>query len=206
MFWVRSKDPLHVALLGSHICMEMYESIFLGKKDVMARATRMESWAVAALNMAPDSRSAATVLSARMGDIAKSLPLLDLALMIQMKKFLSHRHAVSMAEQRWRGKSDKSPPILPEQINWFLVFFYICFPCFNAYVVRGTLPDDNGSLVADRKRGGGARAVLDGISLVLKASRGEHEKLTKKEPRASRDAPASHNGGAAGGAKPAKRL
>ena len=167
-------DPLHVALLGAHICTEMAESIFLGKQDVMDRATRWRCGRRTRCRWRLTS-AAYVVLQGRMSTNAdKSLPLLDLALMTKMKTFLAHRHAVSMADQRWRGKTDKQSPLLAEQFNWALVTLYICLPFVNPYILYGTLPD---TTAPTKPKSGSARARCSRI--VLNASKNEQSKVLK---------------------------
>ena len=60
--WPFCDNPVHVALLGAAICMKMSQTIPQGAAGMKERATRLQEWALGAIDQAEDEKQAHFVL------------------------------------------------------------------------------------------------------------------------------------------------
>ena len=141
--WPRCEKPLHVAIIGASICSKLAERVILGKSDLRDRASRMGSWAIGALEMAPDEAVAFHILDLSLiPDTELSSratqhggprqTLLDLAMCSNFKPLLALGHAQKLMDAWWRGgDSANTETVLPEQFSWLLLCLKLFLPIFN---------------------------------------------------------------------------
>ena len=179
-FWPMCEMPVHMALLGSMISRKQAASIVQGQQEALARAARMQAWAIGAMEMAPDEAQAHFVLGQSIRD-DKYYTALDIAMHTQAKAFLTQRHCVTLMDKWWRGGVRGSSVVLPPQYSWLALAFFAFFPVFNPHLYEqyDEVVRNRGS-AAEEKRGDAGRHVqgmfYDALSLAMKISEGERDR------------------------------
>ena len=111
-FWKRSEHPVHCALLGAALARNMTRGMQSGRSECLARAGELESWATGLMGVLPTQASAARILAARV-DAWSAGPLIDLAMQLEMKQFLSHKTCQALMDAWWRGGFPGGPGGFP---------------------------------------------------------------------------------------------
>ena len=123
LFWPACERPVRMALLGSFICNKLAAQISWGRHEVEQRAKVMESWATGVIDSAISQDAAFNVLGS-MADGWGEQTALDLAMHLEMKAFLSHRHCQSLMDRWWRGGFEGSGVVLEEDTTYAEVIGY----------------------------------------------------------------------------------
>eukprot|EP00316_Scyphosphaera_apsteinii_P022830 CAMPEP_0119346800 /NCGR_PEP_ID=MMETSP1333-20130426/108193_1 /TAXON_ID=418940 /ORGANISM="Scyphosphaera apsteinii, Strain RCC1455" /LENGTH=1308 /DNA_ID=CAMNT_0007359319 /DNA_START=65 /DNA_END=3991 /DNA_ORIENTATION=+ len=124
IFWSRCDSPIRVALLGSHMCKRMAQgSFYAGVLDL--RAVTLEEWAIGVLDACPSTEAAFAVLDYKMGKLGTTL---DLAMSLEMKAFLAHRHCQGLMDIWWRGGTHRHNTNVSERYSMIMVLIQAIFP------------------------------------------------------------------------------
>lgn len=145
--WAHVDNPLHCALLASHIFRTMSKKITWGKHEVSGYAAELEGWAVGVINLVDEQEIAHLILSHnveswRMG------ALVELALQMELKNFLAHRHCTSLNDLWWRGGYPGSACAVASDEPLYLTVLYALVPFLNPYLHR--VSHDEGSKTLHR--------------------------------------------------------
>ena len=100
--WGYGEHPLHCALLASHQCKEMSKHISWGQDEALKSAAEFESWAIGVMECVQEQEQAHWILSHPILEWNMGAAV-DMALTLDLKGFLSHRHCQSLLDQWWRG-------------------------------------------------------------------------------------------------------
>jgi len=129
LFWRECDDPARVALLGSHQCMLIGNKMVTSKSRLEEQAERYEQVAVDVINAADSQTDAFAVLEHKEGRFS----LLDLALQLEMKRFLAHRHCQALLDRMWNGRHAGSSVELPENISMTALLWRATMPLTNPH-------------------------------------------------------------------------
>ena len=126
--WPFCDNPVHVALLGAAICTKMSQSIPQGQGQMKERAARLQSWALGAIEEAPDETQAHFVLERSIRE-DRVYTALDIALSTGAKKLLFQRHSISLIQRWWRGDFTGATVALPEGTSYLAIALQVrcCF-------------------------------------------------------------------------------
>ncbi|EOD23701.1 hypothetical protein EMIHUDRAFT_457924 [Emiliania huxleyi CCMP1516] len=129
LFWRECDDPARVALLGSHQCLLIGNKMVTSKSRLEEQAERYEQVAVDVINAADSQTDAFAVLEHKEGRFS----LLDLALQLEMKRFLAHRHCQALLDRMWNGRHAGSSVELPENISMTALLWRATMPLTNPH-------------------------------------------------------------------------
>jgi len=130
-FWERCSHPLRAALLGSYICAHVAQKISWGQKVMEERSTELQAWAVGMLSEVPSTERAYTILSYTALEWGPQT-VLDQAMEMERKEFLSHRYCQALMELWWRG--DRVCTVsLPDSTPLMVVLLYSLVPLLNPH-------------------------------------------------------------------------
>ena len=143
VLWAHVDNPLHCALLASHVCQSMKDQITWGASEVADHAKEYEGWALSVMEMVDEQEIAHLILSGhverwRMGSLC------EIALQMHVKKFLAHRHCTSLMDLWWRGGYPGSGCVIAPDENFLTCLLHLLLPFLNPYLRRGT--KDGGAL------------------------------------------------------------
>ena len=184
--WPFCDNPVHVALLGAAICTKMSQVITQGQAAMKERASRLQGWALGAMEQAPDAKQAHFVLERSIRE-DRVYTALDIALSTGAKKLLFQRHSISLIERWWRGDSTGSTVSLPPKFFYPILALEIVFPFINPLV----WPKKAGP-AAPPKNAYGSTVFYDALGLAFAISSHERKMVTAdKQTVAASDQPAS---------------
>lgn len=99
--WPRCAHPIFAVLAVSHACRSAAKNVVtVNQREVAERATRLEGWAIGALDAMPNFDTARYVLSNRVSVFGSSL--INFALQLGSKRTLAHTHCCSLTGGLWR--------------------------------------------------------------------------------------------------------
>jgi len=131
-FWERCDHPLRAALLGSHVCWHVSNNISWGQRMMAERGVELQSWALGMLSEVPSAAHATAILSHVVSAWGQQT-VLDQAMEMQRKEFLSHRYCQALMEQWWRGDGVCSVSV-HSSTSALLVLFFALVPIFNPFL------------------------------------------------------------------------
>ena len=109
-----------MALLASRACTVASSRIQWGGPDMEALGEEMEGWAIGVLSAVPSQDTANRILSKALEGNNMAYSVVDIALRLGMKEFISHRYvqtrliwsgeARNASQQRWPVKSESHCP------------------------------------------------------------------------------------------------
>ena len=169
--WPFCDNPVHVALLGAAICTKMSQSIPQGQGQMKERAARLQSWALGAIEEAPDETQAHFVLERSIRE-DRVYTALDIALSTGAKKLLFQRHSISLIQRWWRGDFTGAVVALPEGISYLAIALQILLPFAN------TLLWPKKEVVAAPKNAYGSTVFYDALGVAFAISSKEKETAT----------------------------
>ena len=112
IFLVRCRCPLRAALIGQSVCEKIRNSKYIRETELMEAETRFSRFSIGVLDMLKDQEAARKLLTAEVGDFATlgadgedKKSLLDLALDLGNKEFVSHRYCQAILDEAWCGRS-----------------------------------------------------------------------------------------------------
>ena len=132
--WVHVDHPLHCALLASNLLHTLSRVITAGQQEAQAAAEEIESWATGVLNEVAEQELAHWLLSQRVKPWRLG-SIINLALQMELKAFLAHRHCQSLMDLRWRGGfPDSAIVIKPTHTLWQIFMWAFVVPFANPYL------------------------------------------------------------------------
>jgi len=144
--WAHVENPLHCALIASDVLRKILHSptITWGKAKVEEASEALEHWAIQVLDGVEEQDVAHVILSQnvpswRMG------ALVELALHMELKAFLAHRHCQSLMNLWWRGGYPGSYCLLSADQAPLALCLYIICPFFNPYLRKAAELEDKAS-------------------------------------------------------------
>lgn len=167
--WPFCDNPVHVALLGAAICTKMSQNIAQGQSQMKERAARLQSWALGAIEEAPDEKQAHFVLERSIRD-DRVYTALDIALSTGAKKLLFQRHSISLIQRWWRGDFTGADVALPEGINYVVIALQVLFPFANPLLWPTK------EVTAAPKNAYGSTVFYDALGMAFSISSKEKEK------------------------------
>ncbi len=180
-FWARAPaNQVTLALLCSFLLRKKSRVITWGQREAAERAVDRESWAFGVLEQIQTDDDARLILGQALPTgPGVSMRLLELATVLEMKTFLSHRHCQGMLEGWWRSDRLLKPLcMLPEQISYgqLLCQALLPLPIFNPYVIIFT-SSPKGLSVHDHesKSAVNSQAFQQGMSLAVAMRRRARE-------------------------------
>ena len=197
--WPFCDNPVHVALLGAAICMKMSQTITQGQQAMRERSTRLQEWALGAIEEAPDEKQAHYVLERSIRE-DRLYTVLDIALSTGAKKLLFQRHSISLIERWWRGDFTGAEVSLPEGINYLSIALECVFPFVN------TLLWPKEEAVEAPKNAYGSTVFYDALGMAFSISSREKEMATAAMLDAEKLDAAKLDAAAAGQPSPVPKL
>lgn len=132
-FWKHTEMPVRVALLGAALARSMTERMQFGRKECLDRARRLEEWAIGLMDTVRPQANGAQILSARVPEWGPKM-LIDTAMQLEMKEFVSHRTCQALMDVWWRGGYPGGTVQLRDADSLVRVWFYVVCPPLNPYV------------------------------------------------------------------------
>ena len=169
--WPFCDNPVHVALLGAAICTKMSQSIPQGQGQMKERAARLQSWALGAIEEAPDETQAHFVLERSIRE-DRVYTALDIALSTGAKKLLFQRHSISLIQRWWRGDFTGATVALPEGTSYLAIALQVLFPFANPLLWPKK------EVVAAPKNAYGSTVFYDALGMAFSISSKEKEMAT----------------------------
>ena len=100
--WGYVDHPLHCALLASNLLKEMTRVISWGQEEAKRASEQFESWAIGTMECVQEQDQAHFILAHPIQEWNMGA-MVDMALTLDLKGFLSHRHCQSLLDLWWRG-------------------------------------------------------------------------------------------------------
>ena len=134
--WSRVDNPLHCAILAASLLRKLSKVITAGQQDSEAYAEEIEGWAIGVLDEINEQELAHWLLSQRVQEWRLG-SLINLALQMELKAFLAHRHCQSLMDLRWRGGyPDSGVVISPTHSLWQMSMWAFVIPFANPYLSK----------------------------------------------------------------------
>lgn len=151
-WWKRCGHPLRLALIGAAFArtISTLRVVGLGRTALEDISVLLEGWAVGLISSIDGQEDAFAVLASTVCAWGQrsgaGAPLLDLAMRLEMKTFLSHKHCQALMELWWRGGYYGSAVTLEPNAMMVEVALYAIAPFLNPYLLNC-----RGHEVAERK-------------------------------------------------------
>ena len=137
--WTHVENPLHCALIAADVFKTMGRSdkVYWGRQEIQSSAAELEAWAIGVMDLVDEQEIAHVILSQfvpawRMG------ALVELALHMEHKAFLAHRHCQSLMDLWWRGGYPGSSCLLKADESLTKLCVWIWLPFLNPYLYAST--------------------------------------------------------------------
>ena len=192
--WAHVDNPLHCVLLASHVLKTMARSVTWGRAEVEAKSFELEGWATSVLDLVHEQEVAHFILSQPVPRW-KLGAMVDLALQMELKAFLSHRHTQSLLVIWWRGGYPGSACHLSKEDSLLEIAVWALVPFLNPYFSACCGSSRRAPVGAhERPRQPGSaepkEVLLGALAQAFKLSGAERERAQASE------APAPQQGGA----------
>ena len=138
--WARVDHPLHCALLAAHLLRRLSKVITAGQAEAEVMADEIESWATGVLGVIADQPLAHWLLSQRVAAWRLG-SLISLALQMELKAFLAHRHCQSLMDLRWRGGFPDSVVVIQSTHGLGRLFLWSFVAPFANPYLQGPKPE-----------------------------------------------------------------
>mmetsp|Transcript_302 Transcript_302/g.686 ORF Transcript_302/g.686 Transcript_302/m.686 type:complete len:1370 (-) Transcript_302:267-4376(-) len=176
--WGYVEHPLHCALLASHQCKEMANNISWGQEETRKSAAEFESWAVGAMECVQEQEQAHFILSKPILEW-KMGAAVDIALTLDHKGFLSHRHCQSLLDQWWRGGYANSICTLSGDTSAARVLLWTIFPFLNPHLKETKTAKKRGTPIGWKVY---EELIFSSLAQALQLSTYEREQAVASDP------------------------
>ena len=166
--WKHCELPVRTALWAACVARRMTNYMLVGRAECFERADRIESWAIGVLNAVPTRAEAARILAHVVPAWGRNY-LIDVAMLLEMRNFLSHNSCQSLMDDWFKGGFPGSSMQLKENDSMMILWFYLLLPPFNPYLYTNS--GDGGS---------GSSLSMDSVAAVSSALMAAH-RLAKVE-------------------------
>ena len=150
--WSHVEHPLHCALLASRALRVIHASSSAGRSECIQAAAEIEGWAIGVMDEVGEQELGMWLLSQPV-EQWKMGSLIDIALSMDLKAFLCHRHCQSLMDLRWRGGYPGSGCVISAGHSMVaLCIWAFVLPWCNPYR-RANSEGDAGLKLLRRRRG-----------------------------------------------------
>ena len=108
-----------MAMFGSFVCTYVAKKVNVGHEAYRAQAAVMEDWVVKTLDLIPEQATAHNLLgrACTPQENNSHFSLLNLAMLLGMKRVMAQRYSQSLIDDNWRGLWPDTEFVLPAHFS-----------------------------------------------------------------------------------------
>jgi hypothetical protein len=134
-----------MAMFGSFVCTYVAKKANVGHEAYRAQAAVMEDWVVKTLDLIPEQATAHNLLgrACTPQENNSHFSLLNLAMLLGMKRVMAQRYSQSLIDDNWRGLWPDTKFVLPAHFSYFKLLLWALVPITNPAIMsalRGRKP------------------------------------------------------------------